>query len=300
MIQQKHPNFIIIGAMKAATTSVYTYLKQHPDVFMPANKEPMFFNNFQRTTDFKVHGRTTKNITTFEEYYALFEDATNEKAIGEASPSYIFNEDCPQLIHKHFPATKIIAVLRQPVARAYSNFLHTRRADREPISDFEIAFNKEEERKAANWSPLYYYKSKGYYAKQLYRYYSLFPKENIKVLLFEDLVKNPIQTSQEIFDFLNVDSTFIPNTSKKANVSGTPQGIFGWLIMKLRYYNLIPNIQFSNYLPPFIIQFIFKLAYKKTTPLNQELAKRLTQKFYKEDILNLEKLIGKDLSHWRS
>ena len=85
MQEKSKPNFIIIGAMKAATTSLYTYLKQHPDVFMPANKEPMFFNNFQKTTDFKVHGRTTKKITTFEEYYALFKGATNEKAIGEAS-----------------------------------------------------------------------------------------------------------------------------------------------------------------------------------------------------------------------
>jgi len=298
MKQQKHPNFIIIGAMKAATTSLYTYLKQHPDVFMTANKEPMFFNNFQKANDFKIHGRKRKKITTFEEYYSLFEGATNEKAIGEASPSYIFNEDCPQLIQKYLPDTKIIAILRQPVERAYSNFLHARRADREPISDFEIAFNKEEERKTENWSPLYYYKGKGYYAKQLERYYSLFPKENIKILLFEDLVKNPIETSQRIFEFLNVDNTFVPDTSKKANVSGTPKGIFGWLIMKLRYYNLIPNIQFSNYLPAFIIQFLFKSAYKKAEPLNKEVTKRLTQKFYKEDILTLEELIGKDLQHW--
>ena len=298
MKQQKHPNFIIIGAMKAATTSLYTYLKQHPDVFMTANKEPMFFNNFQKANNFKVHGRKTKKITTFDQYYALFDAVKNEKAIGEASPSYIFNEDCPQLIHKYLPDTKIIAVLRQPVARAYSNFLHARRADREPISDFEIAFNKEEERQAENWSPLYYYKSKGYYAKQLYRYYSLFPKENIKILFFEDLVENPIKTSQEIFKFLNVDNTFIPNTSKKANVSGTPKGMFGWLIMKLRYYNLIPNIQFSKYLPQFIIRFIFNLAYKKASPLSPEVKNRLTHKFYQKDILQLEKLIQKDLQHW--
>ena len=285
MTQKQKPNFIIIGAMKAATTSLYTYLKQHPDVFMTAIKEPMFFNNFQKANDFKVHGRKTKTITTFDQYYALFDAVKNEKAIGEASPSYIFNEDCPQLIQKYLPDTKIIAVLRQPVERAYSNFLHARRANREPISDFKIAFGKEGERKAENWSPLYYYKSKGYYTKQLERYYSLFPKENIKILLFEDLIKNPIETSQEIFEFLNADSAFIPDTSKKANVSGTPKGIFGWLIMKLRYYNLIPNIQFSNYLPAFIIQFLFKSAYKKAEPLNKEIAKRLTQKFYYLKIL---------------
>ena len=300
MSQQKKPNFIVIGAMKAATTSLYTYLKQHPDVFMTAIKEPMFFNNFQSKNSFKVLGRKTKKITTFEHYYPLFDSAKNEKAIGEASPAYISNKDCPSLIKKHLPETKIIAILRQPVARAYSNFLHARRAGREPISDFETAFNKESERKAKNWSPLYHYKDKGYYAEQLGRYFTLFQKENIKILLFEDLVKNPIKTTQEVFKFLNIDNSFIPDTSKKANISGTPNGLFGLLIMKLRYYNLIPNIQFSNFLPGFIIQFIFNSAYNKARPLAPEIKKRITHTFYKEDILKLEKLIEKDLKHWLS
>ena len=300
MIQQKKPNFIIIGAMKAATTSLYTYLKQHPDVFMTAIKEPMFFNNFQNNNNFKILGRKTKKITTFEQYYPLFDAVKNEKAIGEASPTYISSENCPNLIQQHLPNVKIIAVLRQPVARAYSNFLHARRANRESISDFETAFNKETERKTENWSPLYHYKSKGYYTEQLERYFTLFPKENIKVLLFEDLVNNPIETTQELFKFLNIDKSFIPETSKKANVSGTPKGIFGWIIMKLRYYNLIPNIQFSNYLPDFMIQFIFNSAYKKARPLAPEIKKRLTHTYYKQDILKLEKLIEKDLQHWLS
>ena len=83
------------------------------------------------------------------------------------------------------------------------------------------------------------------------------PKKNIKVLLFEELTKSPINSSQEIFEFLEVDSSFSPNTKKKENVSGVPKGIFGWYIMKLRYYNLMPDIQFSKYLPDFIIYFLF-------------------------------------------
>ena len=90
----------------------------------------------------------------------------------------------------------------------------------------------------------------------------------------------------------------MPETSQKANVSGTPKGMFGWLIMKLRYYNLIPNIQFSKYLPPFIIKFIFNLANKKASPLSSEVKNRLTHEFYKDDILQLENLIQKDLQHW--
>ena len=147
-------------------------------------------------------------------------------------------------------------------------------ADREPIADFETAFNKEAERKAENWSPLYQYKDKGYYAEQLERYFNLFPKENIKVLLFEDIVKNPIKTTQKVFKFLNIDKSFIPDTSKKVNVSGNPKGLFGLFIIKLRYYNLIPNIQFSIYLAGFIIQFIFNSACKKASPLAPEIKKK--------------------------
>jgi len=290
MTQQQKPNFIIIGAMKAATTSLYTYLKQHPDVFMTTIKEPKFFNNLKKNSGLKMEGKMLKKITTFKQYYSLFKHVKNENAIGEASPSYIFDEKCSTLIKKNLPETKIIAVIRQPVARAFSNFLHARRADKEKKSDFETAFKDKDSK--------HFYKEKGYYTKQLERYFTLFPKENIKVLLFEDLIKNPIKTTQEVFKFLNIDNSFIPDTSKKANVSGTPKGIFGWLIMKLRHYNLIPNIQFSNYLPGLIIQFIFNSAYKKASPLAPELKKRLTHTYYKEDILKLEKLIGKNLQHW--
>ena len=278
--------------MKAATTSLYTYLKQHPDVFMTTIKEPKFFNNLHVTSDKKMEGKRFNKITSFKQYYSLFKNVENENAIGEASPSYIFDDKCAELINKNLPKTKIIAILRQPVARAYSNFLHAKRSGNEKIDDFEIAF-KETERK-------HFYKQKGYYTKQMERYYNLFPKENIKVLLFEDLIKEPIKTTQEIFTFLNVDNTFIPNTNKKANVSAAPKGLFGIFIMKLRFFNLIPNIEFSNYLPRFIIQFIFNSAYKKASPLDPKLKKRLTHTFYKEDILKLEKLIKRDLQYWLS
>ena len=95
------PNFIIIGAMKAATTSLYTYLKQHPDIFMSSVKEPMFFNNYTKENNYIVKGRKTKKITTLKQYYDLFNAVKNETAIGEASPSYISDKNCPILIKKH-------------------------------------------------------------------------------------------------------------------------------------------------------------------------------------------------------
>ena len=292
------PNFIIIGAQKAATTSLYTYLRQHPEVFMPKVKEPMFFNSYKQENTFFIKGQKRARNRTLEEYKSLFNNVKNEKAIGEASPAYIYNQKAIALIKEEIPNVKIIAILRQPAERAYSNFLHAKRAGKEPLDDFEKAFVLEEERISEHWSPLYHYKSKGFYFKQLQKCFDVFPKEKMKILLFEDVVKNPTHTTQEIFNFLNVDPDFTPDTSKKTNVSGTPKGIFGWLIMKLRFYDLLPNIQFSKYLPDFIITLLFKSAYSKPEKLNEHLKKELTDKYYKADILQLEKLIEKDLSHW--
>lgn len=299
MVENK-PNFIVIGTMKAATTSLYTYIKQHPDIFMTKVKEPMFFNNFQQENNYNILGSKSKKSTTLEEYLAMFKDAKNEKAIGEASPAYIYNENAPYLIKEHLPDVKIIAILRQPTDRAYSNFLHTKRADRENVNSFGQAIKIEKERISDNWSPLYHYIQKGFYSVQLKRYYNLFPKENIKVYLFEDVVKNPKETLKDIFKFLNVDENIEIDVSKKSNVSGTPKGILGFILKKMRYYNLMPKFAISDYLPTFIISLLFKSVYKDTEKLDSVLRKELTDKYYREEILKLEKLIDRDLSNWLS
>jgi len=298
MKEIKKPNFIIIGAMKAATTSLYTYLKQHPDVFMTHIKEPMFFNNFETENNYIIKGRKGSKISTLKEYYGLFDNPENEIALGEASPAYIYNRNCATLIKKHFPEVKIIAILRQPVKRAYSNYLHAKRADREPINSFIGAINSEEGRIEKNWSTLYHYKEKGFYFRQLSRYFKEFKKEQIKVILFEDIIDDPQKITKEVFEFLRVDSSFTPDTSKKANVAGKPKGVAGWIVMKLRKNNLIPNIEFSKYLPEFIVSYILKTIYSKPDKIDNKTIKSLTNKYYKEDIKQLEKLIKRDLSNW--
>lgn len=284
--------------MKAATTSLYTYLKQHPDIFMPKVKETKFFNNFRKDKNFKLQGKGLNKISTLKQYHSLFKNVKNEIAIGEASPSYIFDENCAKLIRQYLPETRIIAILRQPVSRAYSNFLHAKRADSEPERSFEEAFEADNKRIVEKKNPAHYYKAKGCYYKQLKRYYNLFDKKQIKIILFEDIINNPTQTTQGIYDFLGVANIFVPDTSRKTNVSGKPKGILGWGLMKLRHYNLLPNIQLSKHLPQFVIRLLFNAVYEKPERLDEELKKDLTTKHFKSDILKLEKLIEKDLSHW--
>ena len=296
----KKPNFIVIGAMKAATTSLYTYLKKHPEIFMTKVKEPMFFNNFQQENNYKILGKKRKKPTTLEEYLTMFKDVKNEKAIGEASPAYIYNQKAPQLIKEHLPNVKIIAILRHPTDRAYSNYLHAKRADRENSDTFQEAIEVEKKKIKDNWSPLYHYIEKGYYSVQLKRYYQLFPKENIRVYLFEDVVKNTKETLKDIFKFLEVDENVEIDTSKKANVSGTPSGLMGWILKKMRYYNLMPKFAISDYLPKFVVKLIFKSVYKPTEKLNEDSRREITEKYYKDEIRILEKLVDRDLSSWLS
>ena len=157
----------------------------------------------------------------------------------------------------------------------------------------------EKERINEKWSPLYHYIEKGYYSDQLQRYYDLFPSEKIKVYLFEDIIKNPRETLKDIFKFLEVDENVEIDTSNKSNVSGTPKGILGFILKKMRFYNLmLQSLLFLNYLPSSIVHFIFKSVYKEPEKLSAEFRKELTHKYYKEEISKLEKLIGRDLSKW--
>ena len=185
----------------------------------------MFFNNFHQDNNYKILGSKRNRLTTLNEYLAMFNDVKNEKAIGEASPSYIYNQKAPQLIKEHLPNVKIIAILRQPTDRAYSNYLHSKRADRENVTSFKEAIALENKRIENNWSPLYHYIEKGYYSVQLKRYFDLFSEKNIKIYLFEDVVKNTKETLKDIFKFLEVDENVEIDTSKKANVSGVYIGV---------------------------------------------------------------------------
>ena len=190
--------------------------------------------------------------------------------------------------------------MRHPTDRAYSNFLHVRRAGRETELDFSKALDVEHDRIKDNWSPLYHYINQGYYSVQLERYFKEFPKDNIRIYLFEDLINNPNQTLRDIFDFLSVKTDLKIDVNKKSNVSGDPNGLFGWIVKKMRFYNLMPNITISKYLPSFIISFITKVIYKKPQKLDNHLRNEITKTYYLDEIKKLEKIIGRDLSHWSS
>ncbi|HLC76285.1 MAG TPA: sulfotransferase [Candidatus Peribacterales bacterium] len=201
------PNFLIIGATKAGTTSIHHYLGQHPDIFVCKRKETNFFAQDSATCFLG------DSIRTQEQYEQEFAEVKNEKAIGETSPAYLAVPAAPTNIHALIPHAKLIAILRNPTERAYSHFLMRRRQGREFRASFEQCIDEED------IDPERSYKHRGFYGEQLERYYKIFPKEQILVLLYEDFVDNPNNVLRTIFTFLGVDPTFEPDISERYNTN---------------------------------------------------------------------------------
>ena len=297
------PNFLLIGAAKSGTSSLYYYLKQHPDIFMPASrdqKEPDFFTLEGQTQErlgpfgsFQMKSA----ITDLKTYQQLFTDVNDEKAIGEASTSYIYSQTAAQRIHNYIPDAKIVAILRDPAERAYSHFLFSLSNGREPHPNFEQALKEEEQRINDGWSFQWHHRRRGFYFEQLERYYTIFGPSNVHVCLYEDLRSEPQKLLKSIFDFLEVDNSFLANTNKKHNPTKVP---------KNQTLNSLLNK--PNPLKDTIKQFLPKgVRQKITQPLKDknlgkpELPKRVRKELisgYHDDILKLQDLIGRDLSLW--
>ena len=224
------PNFLIIGAAKSGTTSLYRYLGQHPDVFLSPVKEPAFFVYEGRQGHFTgpqdQEGFDRRVVPNRNDYEALFADAGDRTAIGEASVEYLYDSWAAVRIREQIPDAKLIVLLRDPAERAYSSFRHMRRDGREPEEDFGRALAKEEERIRAGWSFIWHYSAVGFYSQQLQRYLDQFPAEQISVFLYEDLLDDPAEVLSETFRFLGIDDTVRPDVSVRHNVSGRPRSPF--------------------------------------------------------------------------
>ena len=220
------PNFLMIGAAKAGTSSLFSYLGQHPDVFISGTKEPNYFAVAGTRVNYAGPGDRIVNqtsVTDLARYEALFHSVRGESAVGEASTLYLYLPAAAAHIRRMLPGARLIAILREPVDRAYSSYLHMTRDGREPLASFEAALADENARVEANWEPLWYYSRLGFYYGQLRRYYDLFPPEQIRVCLYEDFDQNPGEVVRSLFAFLGVDPTFAPDMSIRHKVAGTPR-----------------------------------------------------------------------------
>lgn len=301
-MSQKLPNFLIAGTAKSGTTSLHYYLQQHPQVFMPRQIKETYFLIEPKS----LLGKPDKNlririVDTLAEYLSLFSpvDCSRHKAIGEATPIYLFfyKNTIPN-IKRYLGDPKIIAILRNPVERAYSNHLHHVRDNFDEIS-FEKALELEKERKRNNRWYSYRISEMGHYYDQIKAYLDNFSR--VKVFLFDDLNNFPEKTLKDVFDFLEVDSSFVPDFSEKHNVTGTPKN-------RLFHKFLTTDNRVRSFLRPVVLslmskdrasQLVIRLKTRnlEKPQLNPETKKKL-QEQYRNDILKLQNLLNRDLSHW--
>lgn len=205
----KKPNFFIVGAPKCGTTAMYTYLQQHPNVFMPEVKEPHFF-----ATDMEAPGWSRE----MGEYLALFSNARDETAIGEASVWYLYSEEAASNIKQFCPSAKIIIMLRNPVDMLFS--LHAQRliSKAEDIQDFEDALAAEDDRKRGLRLPKdkinikgLFYREVVKYTDQVQRYIDVFGLENLHIIIYDDFRRDTPAAYRATLQFLGLSDDFRVN-----------------------------------------------------------------------------------------
>jgi hypothetical protein len=299
------PNFFIIGVAKSGTTSLYHYLKQHPEIYMSSIKEPKFF--LSSIDEFPHNGPGDVEIDkgiikTWREYLKLFSGASVEKRIGEASCGYLYYyEHVAPLIKRTSSEVKIIALLRNPIERAFSAYCHLVRDGRETLS-FEEAIEIEEERKKNNYEFIWFYKDLGFYYSGIKAYLNTFGEESIKVCLYDDFKHNPLGVIKDIFRFLEVGESFVPDVSIKYNVSQIPKNKFFQEFLsdynhplKKPFRTVLLNTIGKENTKKLVNYFknmnLIKMGIKPKT-------RRYLVELYRDNIVMLQNLIKRDLSDW--
>jgi len=285
------PNFLIVSGGRSGTTSLYYYLSEHPEIYMSPNKEPYFltgldFKRFVNTPSFFIKDLWVKD---FKSYKQLFDNASNEKILGEASVSYLYyyKETIPN-IKKYLEDPKIIIIIRNPVERAFSHYLHNVQTNLETLG-FEEAILKEKKRILNNWWWGFHYKNAGYYLKSITAYKENF--SNVKIFFFEDFKDNFSNFFKEMLLFLEVDADFRPDNSKIYNASEFYkfgiQKILG--NNKVRFISHIAHLKMPKFLRGFLKKDLPKPPPSALNDLNNE---------YKSEIKDLEILLNANLDKW--
>lgn len=283
------PNFIIIGAAKSGTTSLHYYLDQHPQIFMCPLKEANYFLSETgmlgvRDEDPNAPHPPRFRPSTLAAYAALFAGATDEIAIGEASPRYFSCPSAARQIRDCIPEAKLVVSLRNPAERAFSGFLMRVRKGRSALNIRQ------------GLAPESHHVKEGFYYRWLQPYFETFPREQIKVILFEEFKQDPVRVTQELFRFLGVDPTFAPDTTIKHNPAAVPR----FRLLNKIYYNPAV-IRAAKTLLPEQLQKAMKrfrqLNARKPPAFPADLHTELLA-LYRDDILRLQDLLDRDLSLW--
>lgn len=219
------PDFLVIGAPKAGTTALHVALACHPALYMSPIKEPKFFLSEGPPPTRGGPGDALtyrEHVWQRADYEALFDAAPPGTLRGESTPLYLYDRDAIRRIRRTIPDVKLIAVLRDPVERAHSNWTHLWSAGLEPIGDFVRACADEQRRIDAGWASFWHYTGLSRYGEQLEFLFSIFPREQVLVFRYRQLVDAPAATLDRICDFLGVEPGVVTEVPRQ-NVTAHPE-----------------------------------------------------------------------------
>jgi hypothetical protein len=219
------PDFFVAGAPKAGSTALHAALARHPSLYMSAVKEPKFFLSDGPPPGHGGPGdvRTYReHVWRRADYEALFDPATAGQLRGESTPFYLYDRPAQQRIRALIPGAKLIAVLRDPVERAHSNWTHLWSAGLDPVDDFVRACAEEQRRADAGWADFWRYIALGRYGEQLAHLYEVFPREQVFVFRYRALVEQPALVLDQICAFLGVPRGVLTEVPRE-NVTAHPR-----------------------------------------------------------------------------
>ena len=296
------PNFLIVGAPRSGTTSLYSLLRQHPDIFMSPNKEPGFL-----TAPYAIHPSPGPGDETHEmqyivdpdEYRALFTPGMDRTVRGESTVhTYYYGEKSIARIKAFLGDPKILFLLRDPAERAFSGYMLKVRDGREFLS-FEDALAMEPRRMAEGWHHSWFYTDVGRYAPKVRLFLDNF--SSVKVCLNDDLKQDPMGLFGAVCSFLGVDAAFTPRTGTRHNMGGVPR----WQAVNHFFVRKTPLQRFLRRWGTFFLgeqnwAALRERAREKTlTRATMKPETRTTlKKLFREDNLELQKLTGLDLGAW--
>ena len=299
------PDFFVIGAPKAGTTALHAALAQHPRLFMSPVKEPKFFLCDGPPPDHGGPGDAHSYrewIWRPDQYERLFDHAPAGALRGESTPFYLSDHAAQRRIHAAVPDARLIAILRDPVDRAYSNWAHLWADGLETTGDFLTACAEEPRRTAAGWGPFWRYVETGRYGQQLRHLYGLFPRRQVLVIRYRSLVDEPRTTLDEVCRFLGVDDGVL---------SEAPARNVGGYVPPTRYTQVLRTAfrhgaDVGSHFPPQVwrkaslpLQWLLRRTPQHRPELAPDDRANLIECF-DDDITIVEEETGWDLDAWRT
>jgi hypothetical protein len=297
------PDFLLLGAPKAGTTALHVALAGHPQLCMSETKEPKFFltDGPPPTGGGPGDAKTyAEYVWRQEDYERLWEHGEPDQLRGESTTLYLQDPQAHDRIRKLVPDVKLVAVLRDPVDRAHSNWAHLRSHGLEPVADFPRACMLGHRRAEQGWGPFWQYLEIGRYGRQLEHLFRVFDREQVLILLYRDLREQPVETLDRVCAFLGVETGLLDEVPAENVTAHVDDGL-----VNATLHRVLQGVDALGSVAPPLHRTAQSLGVKllqreqRTRPALSAEERMLLLPHYYEDLVVLEEQLGRSFAHWR-